>query len=153
MLAGTDTTAAAWGCANGVFARLTGSWSLARTIDNGTTMSGNATFTPRNDGSLAYRERGTLTLSGGQCFDAERHYIFRASPGGFSVYFDETPERLFHEITLTQAGGELRGAAMHPCRDDRYVSTYDFRSDGSFAIRHDVSGPIKSYCSCTTFHR
>lgn len=151
MLADADT--ATWGTAGDVFARLAGVWSLARTIDNGVTMSGRATFSPRDDGSLLYHERGTLTLPGGQRFDAERRYIFRASHGGFAVFFAETPERLFHAIALTRTDGGLHGEAMHPCRDDSYHSAYDFLPDGTFAVRHDVSGPAKSYRSHTIFRR
>lgn len=151
MLANPDI--ASWSTADDVFAHLVGGWSLARTIDNGTTMSGRATFAQRDDGSLAYHERGTLMLSGGQRFDAERRYIFRASPGGFAVFFAETPERLFHIIRLTQVNGTLCGEATHPCRDDSYVSTYEFLGDGSFTVQHDVSGPTKSYRSHTTFRR
>lgn len=151
MLADPDIVT--WGAANDVFDRLAGTWSLARTIDNGTTMSGHAAFTPCDDGSLAYHEHGTLALPAGQRFDAQRRYIFRASPGGFSVFFAETPERLFHAIVLIQTGDMLRGDAVHPCRDDSYRSTYDFLPDGAFAVRHDVSGPTKSYRSYTVFRR
>lgn len=151
MLADPDIMT--WGHADGVFARLAGTWSLARTIDTGATMSGRATFTPRDDGSLAYHERGSLTLPNGQTFDAERRYNFRASPGGFAVFFAETPERLFHTIVFTRSNDGFSGHATHPCRDDSYRSTYDFRSDGSFTIRHDVSGPTKSYRSHTIFSR
>lgn len=151
MLADPDI--AAWGAAGDVIARLAGAWSLARSIDTGATMSGRATFAPRDDGSLVYHERGILTLPGGRHFDAERRYIFRASPGGFSVFFAETPERLFHRIVLVSASDGLRGEAVHPCRDDSYVSTYEFRRDGSFIIRHDVSGPAKGYRSQTIYAR
>ncbi|OQW60512.1 MAG: hypothetical protein A4S14_03605 [Proteobacteria bacterium SG_bin9] len=150
MLADPDI--AEWGGADEVFARLAGAWSLARSIDTGASMAGRATFTTRSDGSLAYHERGLLTLSGSQTFEAERRYVFRASPGGFSVFFAETPERLFHRIVLIPVHGGLRGEAVHPCRDDSYVSTYDFHGD-RFAITHDVSGPTKSYRSHTTYTR
>lgn len=151
MLADPDT--AAWASADDVFARLAGAWSLTRTIDNGVTMSGRATFTPHDHSSLAYHERGTLILPGGQSFDAERRYKFRTSPGGFAVFFAETPERLFHKIVLTRTGNLLHGDATHPCRADSYHSTYDFLPDGSFTVRHDVSGHTKSYRSHTIFRR
>lgn len=150
MLAVSDI--ATWGTADDVFARLAGAWSLARNIDTGASMQGRATFTPRDDGGLAYHEHGVLTLPGGQHFDAERRYIFRASPRGFSVFFAETPERLFHHIALAPVRDGLRGDAVHPCRDDSYVSTYDFYGD-RFTITHDVSGPTKSYRSRTIFTR
>lgn len=148
-----DPHIAEWGTADDVFARLAGAWSLARTIDTGATLSGHATFTPRDDGGLDYHERGLLTLPGGQRFEAERRYIFRASPGGFSVFFTETPERLFHRILLIPERDGLRGEAEHPCRDDSYVSTYEFHHGDRFAITHNVSGPTKSYRSHTTFCR
>lgn len=151
MLADPDITT--WNAADGVFTHLAGTWSLVRTIDTGATMSGRSTFMPRDDGSLAYHERGTLTLPGGQRFDAERRYVFRASASGFSVFFAETPERLFHRIVLVPAGNAFHGEAVHPCRDDSYRSSYDFLPDGSFTIQHDVSGPTKSYRSHTIFCR
>lgn len=151
MLADPDI--AEWGSPEDVFSRLAGTWSLARSIDTGAAMSGLATFTRRSDDSLAYHEQGTLVLPGGQRFDAERRYVFRASPGGFSVFFAETPERLFHRIVLIPVRDGLRGAAVHPCRDDSYVSTYDFHRDGRFTMTHDVSGPAKNYRSHTIFGR
>ena len=153
MSADTNLAPAIWHSPAAVFARLAGLWSLTRTLSTGASMTGGATFAPRDDGALVYRETGKLRLPGGQCFDAERRYIYRATPDGFSVFFAEPSEPLFHLIALHEVGGVLHGHAHHPCRDDTYLSTYAFRRDGSFTLVHDVLGPAKNYRSQTVFRR
>ena len=153
MIAYTGLAPTIWHSAAGVFARLAGSWSLTRSLSTGASMTGEAIFTPRNDGALAYRETGTLRLPGKQTFDAERRYIYRATQEGFSVFFAEPSEPLFHLILLHEVDGVLNGHAHHPCRDDTYLSTYEFHCDGSFTLVHDVSGPAKEYLSRTVFRR
>lgn len=151
MPAASELLPDAWRSPDGVFERLAGTWSLARSIDGIAEMNGSATFAPRADGALAYRETGKLRLPGGRIFDAESRYLFRAGPQGFSVFFADAAERLFHAIVLQARDGILGGGAEHICRDDTYVSTYEFRCDGSFTIAHDVAGPAKSYRSYTTY--
>src|ERR1700761_1156413 len=127
----------------GVIKALVGTWELLRSIDNGASMTGAASFADLGGGRLDYREQGQLRLPDGQCVDAERRYVFEEHADGFSVWFAETPLRLFHRVALSQTGPNLTGNAIHLCGDDRYGSRYAFNADGSFVIAHDVSGPRK----------
>ncbi|WP_246801156.1 DUF6314 family protein [Bradyrhizobium genosp. L] len=132
--------------------RLAGAWSFDRVIEGQGTMQGRASFTPLAGGSLAYREQGTLRLSNGTELEAAREYVFRESEGGFDVLFKEDPPRLFHAISLHGAG-ELAGEASHLCNLDTYRSSYRFLPDGTFIIRHVVSGPRKDYTMTTAYSR
>jgi len=117
-------------------------------------MQGLATFTPLDPDGLAYRERGRLKLLTGTELEAEREYFFRGHARGFDVLFTETPSRLFHAIELAACDdGVLNGSADHLCNFDRYQSTYTFRPEGGFVIRHAVSGPRKDYTMVTTYTR
>ena len=149
-----ETAIDGWGDASEVTEKLIGSWSFDRLIEGQATMQGIATFTPLNEGSLAYREQGHLKLLDGTELEAEREYIFSNSNGGFEVLFKENPPRLFHEISLSASiGGELSGSAGHLCNLDNYQSTYTFLADGRFVVRHVVSGPRKDYTMTTTYTR
>ena len=136
-----------------VIASLLGSWSLRRSIDNGASMTGIATFRDSGGGRYLYAEEGCLRLADGQTVDAARRYIFEETDGGFAVLFAETPPRLFHRIVLHRVGSSLVGAGTHVCGDDRYDSRYRFQADGSFAVEHAVSGPRKRYALATRYAR
>lgn len=142
-----------WHDADGIFDRLTGTWCLARTIDGMATMTGIAQFERQPADMLGYAERGRIRLASGDEFEAHRTYRFTRSRGGFSVYFDEEPLRLFHTIVLERDADVLTGGATHPCTPDTYRSSYHFFVDGTFAIRHTVRGPRKAYVSSTIFSR
>ena len=146
-----------WGSPDSVFDRLAGEWSLQRNIEGQATMSGVATFTPLEAGTLKYREEGRIRLADGKEFDGHREYLFERAPGGFAVHFAETPPRLFHAIAVVREGkgdGDvLAGSATHLCTPDTYDSSYRFLPDGSFTIRHVVHGPRKDYLSETVFSR
>ncbi|QAU44895.1 DUF6314 family protein [Bradyrhizobium guangzhouense] len=149
-----QTVTDSWGDASEVMKRLTGSWSFNRLIEWQGSMQGVATFTPLDAGSLAYREQGRLRLLNGTEFEAGRDYVFRTRVRGFDVFFRETPPRLFHAIELVASdGGDLTGSAGHRCNLDHYQSTYTFRGEGGFVIRHAVSGPRKDYTMVTTYAR
>ena len=148
----TQTTADHWGDASQVTAKLAGSWSFDRVIEGQATMQGRATFAPLGEERLVYREQGTLRLPNGTELQAEREYVFGKSEGGFDVFFKEEPLRLFHRISLHGAD-ELAGDASHLCNLDTYRSSYSFRPDGQFTIRHVVSGPRKDYTMTTVYTR
>jgi hypothetical protein len=135
----------------GVIQSLVGSWELRRSIDNGVSMTGTASFVDLGAARFDYRERGRLRLPHGQCIDAERHYVFAEHADGFAVWFAEAAPRLFHRVVLSRAGPSLVGEATHLCGDDRYDSRYEFNSDGSFVIAHTVSGPRKAYAIETRY--
>ena len=135
---------------------LAGRWSLQRIVEgketNQGSMQGVATFRRLESGLMAYREEGRLLLPGGHSFEAFRDYLYARQPGGFAVFFPETPPRLFHEIRLsTEAPGTLTGAAAHLCGADHYATRYAFQPDGSFVIHHDVRGPRKDYAMTTHY--
>ena len=149
-----DTVTGNWGDASEVMKRLIGSWSFNRLIAGQGSMQGVAIFTPLGLDGLAYREQGRLKLLTGTEFEAEREYVFREHGRGFDVFFKETPSRLFHAIELSESGnGALTGSADHRCNLDHYQSTYTFRPDGGFVIRHVVSGPRKDYTMVATYAR
>jgi hypothetical protein len=149
-----ETVTDSRGDASEVMKRLTGSWSLNRLIAGQGSMQGVATFTPLGPDGLAYREQGQLRFPNGTVLEAEREYVFRARDRGFDVFFKATPPRLFHTIDLAASDdGVLDGSADHLCNLDHYQSTYIFRPDGGFVIRHVVSGPRKDYTMVTTYMR
>ena len=132
---------------------LIGPWSLRRLIDNGASMTGTASLADIGGGRFDYCEQGQLRLPDGHAIDAERRYVFEEHADGFSVWFAETPPRLFHRIVLRQVAVGLIGNASHRCGADRYDSRYEFRADGSFIIAHTVSGPLKAYAMETRYVR
>jgi uncharacterized protein DUF6314 len=85
--------------------------------------------------------------------DAERRYIFEETENVFAVLFAETPPRLFHPIALEWIGRTLVGNGTHLCGDDHYDSRYEFHTDGTFTIRHAVTGPRKHYAVTTRYSR
>lgn len=144
---------ASWGTPDTVFDRLEGAWDLDRLIEGKATMAGIARFARLGAGPLKYREEGRIQLPDGQAFDGHREYVYERSADGFSVFFAETPLRLFHAIAIVREGDELVGSAGHLCIADQYDSVYRFRADGTFAIEHLVKGPRKDYLSRTVFTR
>ena len=149
-----DIVTGSWGDGSEVMKRLTGSWSFNRLIGGQGSMQGLATFTPLDLDRLAYREHGRLKLLTGTELEAEREYVFRKRDRGFDVFFKEASPRLFHAISLSaSADGALSGSAGHLCNLDHYRSTYTFRGDGGFVVRHVVSGPRKDYTMVTTYVR
>lgn len=153
MTAHTRPIAQEWSSPANTVAALPGTWVLHRHIDGMASMTGTAVFAVGKDGWLTYRECGELRLTNGQAFQAERRYLFQPRSAGFAVFFAETPPRLFHDVILTETQGILWGEAPHLCADDRYMSRYEFKRDGTFSIRHVVHGPRKSYRSDTTYRR
>ncbi|WP_256330459.1 DUF6314 family protein [Variovorax sp. YR216] len=146
-------TTAPWRGADAVFDQLEGAWDLDRTIENQATMTGIALFERQHPDVLTYREEGRVRLAGGKVLDASREYRFERAPGGFTVFFNEAPPRLFHHIELQRQGDAFGGLATHLCSPDTYDSSYRFLVDGTFVICHTVRGPRKDYVSATVFKR
>jgi hypothetical protein len=142
-----------WDHADAVFDGLEGTWDLVRTIENQATMTGIAVFAPQLGTMLKYREDGRIRLADGKEFSAHREYRFERDSGGFAVYFEEEPPRLFHRIRIVRDANALAGSATHLCAPDIYDSSYRFLVDGSFTIQHAVRGPRKEYVSTTVFKR
>ncbi|MEM6811941.1 MAG: DUF6314 family protein [Pseudomonadota bacterium] len=128
-----------------IFQSLEGRWNLDRQITPHGHFSGEAVFSKIDDTSLAYSETGQLSLDSGDTLnDVSKRYIFSLKDEGISVYFDDGPDKgkLFHTLNFDQSG---TAEADHFCKPDTYHSRYQFHSDVSFVITHDVSGPYKDY--------
>lgn len=125
---------------------------LDRRVDSRALMKGFASFSANDDGSLAYYEHGRALVDGRE-FEAERKYLYRARPTGFAIFFAEMPLRVFHEVALEAAHGDLVGQACHLCGEDRYLSRYEFMANGTFFVRHEVFGPRKNYVLETSYCR
>lgn len=139
--------------ASGLLRWLAGSWAQRRSVDNGASMVGTATFLGRTDGRFDYIERGRLTLAGGRTLDAEHRYLFEQTDDGFAVWFAEAPPRLFHRVALHRRGTGLVGGGTHVCGGDCYDTGYEFRGGGSFLVTHVVHGPRKHYVMETRYTR
>lgn len=137
----------------GVLPALLGHWRLARSVSDGSRLIGRTTFERVTPDSLDYHEQGILTLASGESFEAFRRYVFQETASGFSVWFAETPLRLFHEIILQPEGSGWCGEAEHLCGADLYHSRYHFSGPEAFTIEHRVDGPRKGYTMITQYSR
>lgn len=143
-----------WETPSGVFERLNGRWRFERIIAGHGTMQGMALFIPEGGGETRYREEGLLRLRTGGDFPSSRDYAYRDRPGGFAVFFAETPRRLFHEVRLScEQGGQFSGTAAHACGGDFYETRYEFMPGGDFFTGHTVTGPRKNYSMRTRYAR
>lgn len=132
--------------------RLEGQWHLHRKISDGSIFHGRAAWLRDGTDLLRYREEGTMRLAGGASFPCYRTYLYRQQPFGFSVFFDERPERLFHEVELLAGpDGALVGEAPHLCGRDLYETRYELGA--SLTITHRVTGPRKDYVMIGTYAR
>ena len=135
-----------------ILEQLAGRWMLERIINDGSRFTGQAVFTPE-DNQLNYREDGTLQLANGQRSKAYREYLYRAAFDGFTVWFPDSPPRLFQTVTLSKKSDVWSGQAQHDCPPDTYDSRYVFAPDSSFCISHAVQGPRKAYRMVGTYQR
>jgi hypothetical protein len=136
-----------------VFRNLEGAWSMARQVlPQGGSMLGKASF--RNDPdslepSYFYREVGEYAPGDGKVYNIYRDYIYRLSGDRISIFFAETPPRLFLDLEFK---GERRAEAVHLCNCDRYRGVYDFAPD-IFKLEMYVKGPQKDLVITTVFNR
>lgn len=128
-----------------VLADFEGTWTIARTIVQGTAdpvvFEGQGVWSHTSAG-LDYVETGLLRMSGVRPMRAERRYVWRRD---LSVFFADG--RFFHAVP---AGG---GHTVHLCDPDTYDVTYDFDAWPRFCVRWDVRGPHKSYVSDSVYTR
>lgn len=134
-----------------------GWWRFDRRISDQAIVTGQARvqpyFSSRADmrGALHYSEDGLLALPNGATYRSRRSYVYSKLPDGFTVWFNEPEPRLFHQVRLAAVHAGVEGSALHKCGKDLYRTAYRFEADGSFVIRHDVTGPKKGYVSITTY--
>jgi hypothetical protein len=135
---------------NQVFNHLAGSWQVERVIDGVPTVSGAANFKIQQPDELLYTEHGHITLPTGKQLPTRQSYIYRFNVDGISVFFDEEPLRLFHQIHFeTNGDGVLHGRGSHQCKEDMYTVAYRFFTNDAgqslkgFQIEYKVEGPLK----------
>ena len=136
-----------------LFDALEGAWALHRTIQPAGRFDGTARFERVDANTLQYRERGMLSLPDGPPIEGTREYIYRLEGDRLCAYFPEEPPRLFQCMELQSAadGKAMAGEAKHRCAADDYNSSYEFHSDGTFRIVHEVKGPRKNYTLVTEY--
>lgn len=127
-----------------------GHWQFDRQIDdrNGGQLgivTGTADFTPEN-ALVRYREAGQLRIGDGPVLSAERSYLWRFEKS-VEVMFDDG--RQFHSFVPMGRGQ----GTDHPCGEDFYQVTYDFRGWPEWTSTFQVSGPRKDYTSVTAYKR
>lgn len=131
---------------------LAGAWSLERKISSGEQFSGSAIFEPCSETSLKLEESGTLFLQGGDSITANRNWVWHFEGENLSVFFDEDPLRLYHNVPLSRDAETLAGMADHVCGKDVYAGEYRF-SDDHFTIDQRVNGPAKNYTIASRYER
>ncbi len=130
---------------------LLGKWQFTRDIPGHASMKGSAIFQKTAGDQILYREEGEL-ITGDYTSSFFKEYLFEKAPGGFAVYFKETPKKLFHTVILELSAENLWwGNTEHQCLCDHYASTYAFFARGQFSITHQVKGPRKDYKSITLY--
>jgi hypothetical protein len=141
------------------FSLMEGSWRIDRTIDPGGHFLGTATFQRSPDGTLAYRESGTMVVDGGQQFSATRCYRYRLDDDRIEVRFDDGVNVGNHFLDLLFRETQDRPFPIetvrdtHLCRLDTYDAVYRFETRELFHITFVVNGPKKAYVSHSTFRR
>lgn len=129
-----------------------GTWQITRRIvDRHGAQSGRfdglADLTPQAAAGLQYREDGTLTLDAGGTFRASRAYVWQFTSDRVLVKFDDG--RDFHSFVPT---GQAAGTD-HPCGQDYYRVTYDFRDWPVWRAVWTVTGPAKDYTMTSLYTR
>ena len=107
-------------------------------------MEGEARFTGEAP-DLVYHEAGDLRLGTGPVLRAERRYLWHFGEGRVTVRFEDG--RAFHAFPLT---AEAEGSD-HPCGEDLYRVTYDFRDWPRWRATWEVAGPRKDYTSISDY--
>ncbi|WP_240611000.1 DUF6314 family protein [Oceaniglobus ichthyenteri] len=120
-----------------------GLWRIERDIEdrragNTARFKGQVRFEP-GDSGLIYDETGQLYMPGQGAITATRRYFWRQQEGEIAVSFEDG--RAFHRFDP----GAVQPTATHVCPPDTYRLSYDFAAWPVWYLRHDVTGPRKSY--------
>ena len=132
---------------------LIGTWHFKRTVTGQAHMIGQAVFSAQSSGRFYYDERGKWRLNHGREIYATRQYVFAPlDDAGISIFFIETPLRLFQNVCLHDKRAFIYGEGTHICGEDSYFSHYTFQ-EHQFFIRHTVKGPRKGHVISTQYTR
>lgn len=136
---------------------LSGAWQLDREIRGaGAQLCGRAVFEPGPDGTVDYRECGTLRLRDGRELSSHRQYIYRPSKRGFTVVFADGPTlgSVFVRLAFDALDGQrLVADDVHRCGADVYEVRYILGHPSAFETIIDVMGPAKAYCLLSSYVR
>jgi hypothetical protein len=145
-----------------VFDRLSGVWSIDRSIEPGGRFEGRAVFRPDGPDRLAYEEHGDMILADGNRFEATRRYVYDwigdGIHGRIVVRFDDGPNRgnVFLSLDLQSADDAARpieARDCHLCGKDVYDAVYRFVDANRFEFTCRVRGPRKDYVLRTAYNR
>jgi hypothetical protein len=143
---------------------LLGLWQIKRQItDHGSALTffeGQALVTSLEQGLMLYHETGIL-MQHAQPFQAERRYIFKPSLSNWTIYFEETPLRVFQSfdfyldlnLDLSLDVYPKRSRSSHVCGADLYESALEIMSSQRFELVHLVKGARKNYVSETVYEK
>lgn len=129
-----------------------GRWRIERNFSQGEQFLGLANFEENSDGTVRYRENGTLILATGLSLSAFRTYRYRIRHAKLAILFDEDPPRIFQTIEITRKN-EWSTYSIHLCGDDEYKTRYRLLGDEEFRVENVVTGPRKGYISLGKYKR
>ena len=136
----------------GSLSYLAGTWQLGRHITDHVlsaagAFAGQARWTPRRPGELAYHEQGELTFRDHRG-PASRSLIYRGRDDGTAdvLFADGRP---FYHLDLHTGSWSAR----HDCGPDVYLLSGRVLGPGRFEERWQVTGPGKDYEIMTTLVR
>lgn len=132
---------------------LVGDWIFERDVTNHGSMTGKASVLPFDERYFLYSESGTFRLRSGDLLQFSKQYLFEPGDSRLSVWFYESPPRIFQLFHLTRHDDALSGRASHHCGNDRYDGEYLFKLPYLFGQVQHVSGPRKNYSIITKYRR
>lgn len=137
-----------------IFRWLEGNWTLSRecrnlsSLEKIASLAGTASFKKFSAdlSVLQYEERGILKMEHmNSSMEAYRRYIYSLKDETISVYFDETPPRLFHQLTINaNTNDSFIASGYHLCEKDEYKTEYVFNFPQRFTLYHRIQGPSKA---------
>jgi hypothetical protein len=118
---------------------LAGTWSVDRAINGQAhAFTGTAAFTPEDENTVRWEERGRLVLGAFEGDAFRTLFIVRGDGAAdHEVRFDDG--RPFHPLTLTTGSC----AAEHLCGADVYRGAYTVEADDRLRVVWHVDGPRK----------
>ncbi len=89
-----------------------------------------------------------LSSDEGEELEATREYFYRYTNDQISVFFNQTPQKLFYTLAFPAEIGKTeinQATGDHLCIADNYKALYEFISSNCFKLTYDVQGPQKDY--------
>ena len=127
-----------------------GCWDFKRTLSStDLILRGEAVFTPLDERTLQYSEKGSYPLQGGvQSFYQNRFFMVE---GSSLIILKETRESL-HQFDFGNAlGFPAKASHTHPCGEDFYHCLFQVMSPTQFETFYTIGGAQKQEQILTTF--